>query len=149
MRKFKLPISRLRDFTRSYDKTSYRILKRDLVKELCSYPGECSGSALYGEVICWYGTDYIYVHNCDSNMMTSLNENIFRVTSPFREESTGQINDWFYCKIRITTSGRLLSKMPLIDSRLCSNPIKSHAQILQLITQPFQECNPRKPMKML
>ena len=25
---FKLPISRLRDFTRSYDKTSYRILKR-------------------------------------------------------------------------------------------------------------------------
>ena len=31
MWKFKLPISRLRDFTRSYDKTSYRILKRDHV----------------------------------------------------------------------------------------------------------------------
>ena len=29
MRWFKLPISRLRDFTRSYDKTSYWILKRD------------------------------------------------------------------------------------------------------------------------
>ena len=28
MRWFKLPISRLRDFMRSYDKTSYRILKR-------------------------------------------------------------------------------------------------------------------------
>ena len=28
MRSFKLPISRLRDFTRSYDKTSYRILKQ-------------------------------------------------------------------------------------------------------------------------
>ena len=41
MRWFKLPISRLRDFTRSYDKTSYRILKGVPVS-VRIFQGSCS-----------------------------------------------------------------------------------------------------------
>ena len=37
-RKFKLPISRLRDFTRGYDKTSYRISKWGLAYKYIVYP---------------------------------------------------------------------------------------------------------------
>ena len=47
MGKFKLRISRLRGFTRSYDKTSYWILKRDpggfQQKQCCWWPGAARG----------------------------------------------------------------------------------------------------------
>ena len=99
MRYFKLPLSRLQVFARSYDKTSYRLLRRgpghEKVRQL-SFIIYCllivSIRNFHDEVTenDWRG--HVTTH---ITIMTSSNGNIFRVTGHLCREFTGP--RWIPC----------------------------------------------------
>ena len=88
IRQFKVPISWLRDFTRSYEKTSFRILRR----------GPAINKPWMVQIIAWHQTR----EKTLSDMTSSSNGNIFRVTGHLCGEFTG--HRWFLRQAPVTRS---------------------------------------------
>ena len=78
IRQFKVPILWLRDFTRSYGKTSFRILRRGSGRDSCAWPARCTAycilnvwSLLHFDVFVFWNKMFLNLESCLAIMKSS------------------------------------------------------------------------------